>query len=53
MGVHFVICSDNPSIHEANICDDYLEFYRETNNDEILKNMLVLQTKYSFLEGLQ
>lgn len=52
MEVPFVICSDNPSIHRASLSDDYLEFYRETHNIEIIRDMLSLQIKYSFIKGL-
>jgi len=50
--VPFVICSDNPSIHNSSITKDYLEFYRETNNNDIIQNMLYTQKKYSFLKDL-
>ncbi|MBD9561723.1 adenosine deaminase family protein [Pseudomonas sp. PDM09] len=52
MGVPFVICSDNPSIHDSNINEDYLEFYRETHNIDILESMLNRQIKYTFLRGI-
>lgn len=51
-GVPFVICSDNPSIHNSNLTEDYMEFYRETNNDDTIQNMLNTQKKYSFLRDL-
>lgn len=51
-GVPFVICSDNPSIHGSSISQDYIEFYRETNSSLHIKNMLTVQKKYSFIEGL-
>jgi len=52
MGVPFVICSDNPSIHNSSITEDYLEFYRETNNDASIQNMLNAQKKYTFLRDI-
>tara|TARA_R110000744_G_scaffold68927_2_gene140130 strand:- start:890 stop:1870 length:981 start_codon:yes stop_codon:yes gene_type:complete len=47
--VPFVICSDNPSIHMATLSDDYLDFYHETQNLEILNNMFEQQKKYTFI----
>ncbi|WP_158144497.1 amidohydrolase family protein [Vibrio metschnikovii] len=48
--VPFVICSDNPSIHGSTLSDDYFEFYKETNNVLLIKNMLSTQKKYSFIK---
>lgn len=47
-GVPFVLCSDNPSIHCATLTDDYWAFYKETKRLDILENMFLTQTKYSF-----
>jgi len=47
--VPFVICSDNPAIHAKTINEDYLSFYIEQRNMELLEHMYSLQTKYSFL----
>ncbi|GGX23079.1 adenosine deaminase family protein [Undibacterium macrobrachii] len=52
LGVPFVICSDNPSIHASGLSDDYLCFYNETENLEHLQNMFEKQKKYSFIKGL-
>jgi adenosine deaminase len=52
LGVPFVICSDNPSIHNSGISEDYLCFYRETNGEEILRAMLSSQIRYSFMDGI-
>ncbi|WP_159739675.1 amidohydrolase family protein [Vibrio atypicus] len=52
-GVPFVICSDNPSIHCSSLSEDYLEFYNETGNSELLENMFATQKKYSFIKGLK
>ncbi|WP_100913372.1 adenosine deaminase [Pseudoalteromonas spongiae] len=48
----FVICSDNPSIHCSSIDHDYLEFYHETDSLEHINEMLKIQKRYSFIEGL-
>lgn len=49
--VPFVICSDNPSIHNKSINDDYLSFYRETERKDILEGMFEMQNKYKFLKA--
>lgn len=55
--VPFVICSDNPALHQANLNADYFEFIRESNRADLLDKMLDTQRKYAFLElastGLQ
>lgn len=48
--VPFVICSDNPGIHKATLSNDYFDFYSETANFSILKNMYDLQMKFSFIK---
>lgn len=52
LDIPFVVCSDNPSIHESSLSEDYVEFYKATNNLEYLQNMLSTQKRYSFLKGL-
>ena len=47
--VPFVICSDNPGIHQSSINKDYFEFYEQTNNLDFLVQMHEKQKKYSFL----
>lgn len=47
-GVPFVVCSDNPGIHQNGLSDDYFAFYKETKRIDILRNMYELQIKYSF-----
>jgi len=49
-GVPFVICSDNPSIHNKSINDDYLSFYHESKRKDILEGMFKMQNKYKFLK---
>ncbi|MGI0115204.1 adenosine deaminase [Zooshikella sp. RANM57] len=49
--VPFVICSDNPAIHCSSLTEDYLEFYRETNSSQLLRDMYSNQKKYSFIKG--
>ena len=50
--VPFVICSDNPAIHNKTLNDDYFAFYAETKRKDILESMLDRQSKYSFIKGL-
>jgi adenosine deaminase len=47
--VPFILCSDNPGIHQKKLSDDYLSFYIENNNMEKLEEMYTLQQKYSFI----
>jgi len=49
-GVPFVICSDNPSIHNKSLNDDYLSFYQESKRKDILERMFEMQNKYKFLK---
>ena len=50
--VPFVICSDNPAIHNKTLNDDYFSFYTETKRKDILESMLDRQKKYSFIRGM-
>ncbi|MCG3703806.1 amidohydrolase family protein [Aliarcobacter butzleri] len=50
--VPFVICSDNPAIHNKTISDDYMSFYDETGRKDILASMFEIQKNYSFIKGL-
>lgn len=47
--VPFVISSDNPGIHMATLSDDYWDFYKETQNLEILNKMFEQQKRYTFI----
>ncbi|MDV2441551.1 hypothetical protein QR665_19105 [Acinetobacter gerneri] len=49
--VPFVLCSDNPAIHNLNLIEDYKIFLRETNNEKFLINHYEQQKKYSFIKG--
>jgi len=48
--VPFVICSDNPGLHQANLNADYYEFARESGRADLLEEMLMRQRKFSFLK---
>lgn len=50
--VPFVICSDNPGLHQANLNADYLEFVRESGRTDLLEKMLDRQNKYSFIKQM-
>ncbi|WP_345989307.1 hypothetical protein WCX18_02585 [Sulfurimonas sp. HSL1-2] len=50
--VPFVLCSDNPALHNKTINDDYMSFHDETMRKDILEKMLATQKKYSFIKGL-
>lgn len=49
-GVPFVICSDNPAIHNATLSDDYYDFYNETGDMSTLMAMFETQKKYTFID---
>lgn len=49
--VPFILCSDNPAIHNLNLVEDYKVFMQETNNIEFLTKHYQNQRKYSFLFG--
>lgn len=49
--VPFVICSDNPSIHNSSLTYDYLDFIKETNRHDLVKNMFEMQKKYTFIKN--
>jgi adenosine deaminase len=48
-GVPFVICSDNPGIHELGLNDDYMAALREGINLDFLRGQYTLAIKHSFL----
>lgn len=48
--IPFVICSDNPSIHNSSISHDYYELLKETGRADIFEHIHKNQKKYSFLE---
>ena len=48
--VPFVICSDNPSIHNSPLSYDYYNFFKETNREDILDDMFSQQLKYTFIK---
>lgn len=49
--VPFVICSDNPSIHNSSLSFDYFDFINETGRDDLVKNMFEMQKKYTFIKN--
>ena len=50
--VPFVLCSDNPQVHQLTLTNDYLEFLKETGDSEYLSTMYEMQKKFSFIKGL-
>lgn len=51
--VPFVLSTDNPSIHNKTLNDDYFEFYKETKRIDILNKMYDSQKKFTFLKGIE
>lgn len=47
--VPFVICSDNPGLHQANMSEDYLAFLEESGRPDLLETMYSVQKEHSFL----
>jgi adenosine deaminase len=48
-GVPFVICSDNPGIHQKGLNEDYIAALKEGIDLNALRFQFALATKYSFL----
>ena len=46
--IPFILCTDNPAIHNATLSDEYSLFNKEFSRMDILKNMINVQTKYAF-----
>lgn len=51
-GVPFVICSDNPAIHQRGLSDDYIVAMAEGVSLEDLKKQYTLAKRYSFIKDL-
>lgn len=49
-GVPFVICSDNPAIHDRGLSDDYSVALTEGVTEEDLQDQYSLAKRYSFIE---
>ncbi len=47
-GVPFVLCTDNPSVHGANLSDEYLLFLKTFNREDIIQEMYKRQMLYAF-----
>lgn len=51
-GVPFVICSDNPAIHQRGLSEDFLAAMEEGVSAEELRQQYALAKRYSFIEDL-
>lgn len=51
-GVPFVICSDNPAIHERGLIEDYVVALSEGISHDVLNDQYKLAKNYSFIRGL-
>lgn len=51
-GVPFVICSDNPAIHERGLAEDYAVALSEGIYNKFINNQYELAKRYSFIRGL-
>ncbi len=51
-GVPFVICSDNPAIHQRGLMDDFAAAMAEGLTADELAQQFAIAKRYSFLEGL-
>ena len=47
-GVPFVVCSDNPSLHNQPLSVEYSEFYRQAENVQLFDGMLSSQKEFAF-----
>lgn len=52
-GVPFIICSDNPAIHERGLCEDYAAAMTEGVSLEALRRQHELAKSYSFIKDLR
>lgn len=50
--VPFIICSDNPQLHNKGISEDYLKFYELTGDVNFLQNFFDNQRKFTFIKGV-
>ena len=50
--VPFIICSDNPQLHNKGISEDYLKFYELTGNMNLLESLFDNQRKFTFIKGV-
>jgi adenosine deaminase len=47
-GVPFVLCSDNPEVHNVSLSQEYTAFVSATNRQDLIEAMLERQMHYSF-----
>ena len=52
-GTPFVICSDNPGIHDRGLAEDYAEAAAEGLVPAALGRQYELAKRYSFMKGLE
>ncbi len=50
--IPFIICSDNPQLHNKGISEDYLKFYQLTGNINFLESLFDNQRKFTFIKGV-
>ncbi len=48
LGIPFVLCSDNPAVHDATLSDDYQLFYKITARQDLLDEMFERQKRFAF-----
>lgn len=50
--IPFILCSDNPAIHGANLTDDYVLFDQITSRSDIIDRMFDTQRRFAFSKEL-
>lgn len=50
-GVPFVLCSDNPQVHDSSLSEEYALFNKLTSRHDLLESMYSRQRKYCFSSG--
>jgi adenosine deaminase len=50
--VPFVICSDNPQLHDASLSKDYILFTKIVDDISYVLNMFAIQQKYTFIKDI-
>lgn len=50
--VPFIICSDNPQLHNKGISEDYIKFYELTRRLDFLDGLFENQRRYTFIKEI-
>ncbi|MDN3233372.1 hypothetical protein [Priestia megaterium] len=51
--VPFILCTDNPAVHQSTLSEEYEFFVRQFGRSDIIKDMLRRQKKYAFCNNFK